>query len=126
GRGPAMPEHALSDAASCVAARSAGGPLVPPGKYSVVLTPAGALPMKSELVVQPDPRSRISEGDRGARESALSSAYTLQRKLSGARQAAQTLGIQIAAMRGTISGEGVALLERAGRDVARAMGQVNA
>jgi len=28
-------------------------------------------------------------------------------------------------MRGTISGEGVALLERAGRDVARAMGQVN-
>jgi hypothetical protein len=45
--------------------------------------------------------------------------------LSGARQAAQTLGIQIAAMRGAISGEAVALLDRAGRDIARAMGQVN-
>ena len=124
-REPAMPENAPPTAASCVAARSAGGPLAPPGKYTVVLTPAGALPMKSELVVQPDPRSRVSEADRRGRESALSSAYTLQRQLSGVRQTAQTLGIQIAAMRGTISGEGVALLERAGRDVARAMGQVN-
>ena len=90
-------------------ARGTGGsPLAPPGKYTVVLTPAGALPMKSELIVQPDPRSRISEPDRRARESAISSAYTLQRQLRGARQAAQTLGIQIAAMRGAISGEAVA------------------
>ena len=125
-REPAMPENAPPMPASCLAARSGGGPLAPPGKYTVVVTPAGALPMKSELTVQPDPRSRISDADRRTRESAISSAYTLQRQLAAARNAAQTLGIQIAAMRGGISGEAVAFLERAGRNLSHAMGQLNA
>ena len=64
-----------------VLTRGDAGPLVPPAKYTVVVTPAGVLPMKSELTVMPDPRSHVSEADRQSRETAVESAYSLQQQL---------------------------------------------
>jgi photosystem II stability/assembly factor-like uncharacterized protein len=113
--------------ASCgVITRGDAGPLVPPAKYTVVVTPAGVLPMKSELAVMPDPRSHVSEADRQARETAVESAYSLQQQLSAARSAAQTLGGQLAAMRASVAGETAAQLERASRELAKALGQLSA
>ena len=71
--------------------RSVAGPLVPPGKYAAVLTHAGRRGVEGGVVVLPDARSRLSEAERKAHESAISSAYALQEQLGPARQAAQTL-----------------------------------
>jgi hypothetical protein len=125
-REPAMAENALPAPATCPAvARGGAGPLVPPGKYTAVVTPAGAPPMHAELPIQPDPRSKITEADRRSRETSLMAAYSLQQQLIPARQAAQLAGGQLAAMRGAVSGDAVALLERALRDLGRALGQLN-
>jgi hypothetical protein len=125
-------ERAMGDGnapgfASCGAVtRGDAGPLAPPAKYTVVVTPAGVLPMKSELTVLPDPRSRVSEADRQARETAIESAYSLQQQLRAARAAAQILGGQIGAMRASVSGEAAAQLERCSRDLARALAELSA
>jgi hypothetical protein len=71
--------------------RGGGGPLVAPGKYTATLTADGATPLKTEIQVLPDVRSRVSEAERKAHETALASAASLQEKLLPARQAAQTL-----------------------------------
>lgn len=105
--------------------RGGAGPLAPPGKYTVVVTPAGVLPMKTELAVLPDPRSKVSDAGRRARELAISRAYSLQQQLAPARHAAQTLGAQLGTMRGSMPAESLALVDRAARELARAMAQVN-
>ncbi len=125
-REPPMAENTPPAPAVCSnAPRTGGGPSVPPAKYTVVVTPAGGLPMKSELTVLPDPRSHISDADRRAREESLSAAYGLQQQLVPARQAAQTLGGQIAGLRSAVSGEALATLDRAARDLGRALTQLN-
>jgi photosystem II stability/assembly factor-like uncharacterized protein len=98
-----------------------GGPLAPPGKYSVALAGGGAA-MRSDLVLLPDPRSRISDSERKAHESALASAYALQQQLAPARQAAQTLGGQLAAMRASVPAE---VAERVSRELGRVLGQLS-
>ena len=124
-REPALSDTGRLMSASCtVSARGGAGSLVPPAKYTVVVTPAGALPMKSEVTVTPDPRSRISEADRRLHDASLSIAYRLQQQLLPARQAAQVLGGQIASMRSAVSSEGVDQLDRAGRDLSVVLAQL--
>jgi len=86
--------------------RGAGGPRVLPGRYTVTVTAAGGQPMKSEATVLPDPRFPISDADRAARQSKVISAYALQQQLVPARDAAQTLGGQVTAMREYLTAAG--------------------
>jgi photosystem II stability/assembly factor-like uncharacterized protein len=126
-REPPMTENAPPMFASCAPApRGSGGPLAPPGKYTVVVTPAGVVPMKSELTVLPDPRSHISEADRKTRDTAIESAYSLQQQLMPARQTAQTFGGQIAIIRGGLSGEALPEVERTSRDLGKILAELTA
>ena len=62
------------------------GPLAPPGKYTVSVTPMGGPALKTEVTVAPDPRFTISDADRNARYRAVLSAYTLAAAIgAGAR-----------------------------------------
>jgi hypothetical protein len=103
-----------------------GGPLVATGKYAVVVTPAGAKAMKTEVAVLPDARSNIPDAERRTHVSAVMSAYALQKQLGPARQTAQQLANQLGMLRGSIAPESSAALDKATRDVTRAIGQVNA
>jgi photosystem II stability/assembly factor-like uncharacterized protein len=111
--------------AGCGGLRAFGGPLAAPGQYTVIVTPAGAAPMKTTLTVLPDPRSSISEAERKEHHATLMSAYSLQQQLGAARQTAQTLGGQLGAMRPAVTGDAAAQWDRASRDAARALGQLN-
>jgi photosystem II stability/assembly factor-like uncharacterized protein len=113
-------EYAQPTFATCWSGlRGGGGPLAPAGRYSVIVTSAGTAPMKAELLVVPDPRSRVTETERRAHETALASAYALQQQLGPARQAAQTLGGQLAAMRASVP---VEVAERVSRELGRILG----
>jgi hypothetical protein len=79
--------------------------------------------MKAEVAVLPDPRSRVPDAERRTHESALASVYALQQQLAPARQAAQALGGQLAAMRTSLAGEGP---ERVSRELGRVSGQLSA
>jgi len=79
--------------------RGSGGPVVEPGVYTVTVTPAGAASMKREVTVSPDPGVQLSDADREARYRAIMSAYTLQQQLTPARDAAQKVAEQAAAIR---------------------------
>jgi hypothetical protein len=87
--------------------------------------------LKSTVKVLPDPHFPVSDADRQSREASVMSAYTLQQQLLPARDAAQTLGQQITAMRQylTSAGEGgqtaLAALEKAAPDVGRISGEVS-
>jgi hypothetical protein len=76
-----------------------GGPVVTAGTYKVVVTPAGGSALVADVKVEPDPHFKLSDADRKTRENAIMSAYRLQRQLETARDAAQTLGDQMAALR---------------------------
>jgi photosystem II stability/assembly factor-like uncharacterized protein len=89
--------------------RAGGGPLVAPGKYSVTITADGVPPLKTEILVLPDARSRVTESERKAHETAITSAAALQQHLLPARQAAQAMARQA----------------RSGSDLARITGQIN-
>jgi photosystem II stability/assembly factor-like uncharacterized protein len=137
-RGPAQPglnracwdlrwSAPLYDGPPSFAACSAGlrgfaGPLVAPGRFSVVVTPAGAPSMKTDLSVLDDPRSSVPEAERRLRQTSVMSAYTLQQQLGPARQEAQTLARQLAALRASVNGEAAAQLDTASRDTGRALG----
>jgi hypothetical protein len=75
------------------------GPIVLPGKYAAILTPMGGSPMKTEIVVQPDPAFAISDADRSRRNTAIMSAYKLQQQLVPVRDALVALNKQLTAMR---------------------------
>ena len=128
--GPPPLGNCTNAGASLFGGRAGIGPLVMPGKYTVVLTPLGAAPLHTELNVLPDPRFPITDADRTARQSALMSAYTLQQQLAPARDAAQALNSQIAAMRQYLNGAGesgrpaLAVLDRVSVGVPRAQNQV--
>ena len=109
----------LSFAACFPMPRSIAGPLVAPGKYAVVLALPGGATLKTELIVLPDARSRLSEAERKAHESAISSAYALQEQLGPARQAAQTLGRQLSAMRAFVPAE---VAQRVSQELSKALG----
>jgi photosystem II stability/assembly factor-like uncharacterized protein len=107
---PALQESGMPTMASCAGGavgESGGGgfgrpnvgPEVLPGKYTVSVTPAGGPLLRSDLTVGPDPLFRISEADRNTRHAAIMSAYTLAQQLAPARDMAETLARQAAAMR---------------------------
>jgi photosystem II stability/assembly factor-like uncharacterized protein len=111
----------LSFAACFPTPRSPAGPLVAPGKYAVVLTMPGGATLKSEIQVLPDARSRLSDAERRAHESAVSSAYALQEQLGPARQAAQTLSGQLSAMRTFVPAE---VAQRVSQELSKVLGQL--
>jgi photosystem II stability/assembly factor-like uncharacterized protein len=128
--GPPQMGNCSNTGGSLFGGRSGLGPVVMPGKYLVQVTLGGAAPMHVDLTVQPDPHFTISDIDRGARQSALMSAYTLQQQLAPAREAAQALNSQIAGMRQYLNGAGesgrpaLAVLDRASAGIPRAQSQV--
>ncbi len=123
-RDSALTENPMPSFAACWSTpRGGAGPLVPPGKYSVALTPEGDLPLKAELTVLPDPRSKAPESERKSRETALANTYSLQQQLAAARQTAQALGRQVAAMRASVPAEAA---QRVSAELVRVLGEVGA
>jgi hypothetical protein len=123
---PPTDERGQASMASCSGGtRGAAGPLAAPGKFTVAVTPAGLPSMKAELLVVPEPRSKIAPGERKAHDDAVMSAYWLQRQLMPARQCAQALGGQIGGLRTAVFGSAATALEQATHDLARAAGQLN-
>ncbi|HEV2445165.1 MAG TPA: hypothetical protein VGS58_04565, partial [Candidatus Sulfopaludibacter sp.] len=108
-------------------AAAGAGPKIQPGVYTVALTFSGGPALKSTVTVSGDPRFPVSDADRQAHESAVMSAYTLQRQLLPAREAVQKLDQQIAAMRQSVGdgGKASAAVEKVSPDVTRASGDVN-
>jgi hypothetical protein len=82
--------------------------------------------LKREVTVEPNPRWKIPEADRTARQRAIMSAYTLQQQLVPARDAAQRVAEQVAAMRQYLSaaGEGGHGALVAAEKVSQQIGQV--
>jgi hypothetical protein len=78
--------------------------------------------MKAEMTVLPDARSRISDAERKTRESTVMSAYTLQEQLAPARQSAQALLGQVAALATEAPPE---RMERVSREASRIVAQLN-
>jgi hypothetical protein len=89
-----LAENPLPGFADCSPLPRPSGPLAAPGKYKVTLSAEGIAPVKTELIVQPDARSRVSEPERKAHETALASAWSLQQQLVAVRQTAQSLARQ--------------------------------
>jgi photosystem II stability/assembly factor-like uncharacterized protein len=136
---PPLPESGLPPMASCTGGgvgegggfgRANLGPGVPPGKYTVAVTPAGGPAMRTDLTVEPDPHFTISEADRQTRHAAIMAAYTLAQQLVPARDAAEMLTRQAGAMRQylTASGEGgqsaLDVVERVAVEVSRVQAQI--
>lgn len=86
-------------------AAGGAGPRVPPGVYTVTVTPEGGLAMKQTVAVQPDPSFPVSDADRQARETSILSAYSLQRQLAAARETGQAVERQISSMRQVLAGD---------------------
>jgi len=110
--------------------RSGAGPIVMPGKYSVVVTPPDGAPLTTDLTVAPDPHFPISDTDRAARQAALMSAYVLQQQLAPARDAAHALTSQTSAMRQYLNAAGetgrpaLVMLDRVAAGIGRAQSQM--
>lgn len=138
---PALPDSGLLPMAGCSGGavgegggggfgRANIGPGVLPGRYTVSVTPAGGPSLRTELTVGPDPRFTISEADRNTRHAAILSAYTLAQQLAPARDAAEILARQAAAMRQYLSATGESgqtaldVVERVTLDVTRVQGQI--
>ena len=135
---PPLPEHGPPAMASCSGLGGGGGggrgsasPGVLPGRYTVSVTPAGGPPLETAITVGPDPHFTISDADRLTRYAAILSAYTLSQQLAPARDAAEMLVGQAAAVRQylTAAGEGgtsaLVVVERVTLEVTRVLGQVN-
>jgi len=138
---PAMPETGPAAMGNCTGGGGGGfggggrggggvGPLVLPGKYTVSVTPAGGPSLKTEVTVVPDPRWTLSDADRNARHRAVMSAYTLEQQLIPARDAAQRVAEQAAAIRQYLVAAGagasgaLAAAEKVVALVGQAQGQV--
>ncbi len=100
------------------------GPIVLPGRYTVSI---GA--MKRDLTVEPDPHFTISDSDRKKRHDAIASAYSIQRQLAGARDAAQSLTDQIAGLRQYFNAAGdksaLDAIDKLNPEIAQAQGQID-
>ena len=75
---------------NCSSGVARGGPVAPPGKYTVSLAAPGVT-LTGAIVVTPDPNFAISESERKNREAVLMSIYNLQQQLLPARDSYQTL-----------------------------------
>ncbi|HTS26547.1 MAG TPA: hypothetical protein VMH81_11780 [Bryobacteraceae bacterium] len=106
------------------------GPVVLPGKYTVTVTPAGGPVLRTEATVGPDPHFPISDADRKSRYAAITSAYTLPQQLAPARDAAEMVAHQAAAMRQYLAAGGenargaLEVVDRVAREVSRVQGQI--
>jgi photosystem II stability/assembly factor-like uncharacterized protein len=124
---------------SCVAAattsvgfpRASGpGPLVAPGRYTVHMEAPGGHLLESGVTVLSDPRSPISESERGAHDSAVLRSWSLQRQLAAARDAGREAATRISAIRdhakalGDAGGDELRSIDRISADVNRAQGQI--
>jgi len=138
---PALPENGLLPMADCSGGavsegggggfgRANVGPGVLPGKYTVAVTPAGGPSLQTDVTVGPDPHFTISEADRMTRHAAIMSAYTLAQQLAPARDTAETLARQAAAMRQYLTAAGengrsaLDVVERVTREVTRVQNQI--
>jgi hypothetical protein len=71
------------------------GPLVVPGVYNFTIEIAGiSKPLTGRLTVVGDPKESVSAADRAARQAAIMSLYTLEKKLAKARGSAQVAARQ--------------------------------
>ena len=66
-----------------------GGPLVAPGKYTASLLREGGPPLQTAITVLPDPHFAITAAERTRRNTAVMTAYGLQRQMTAARDVAQ-------------------------------------
>ena len=135
---PAIPEQGTVPMGNCGGVTQSlfgvgrGGPVVMPGKYTVVVTPMGGAPgMKTEITVLPDPRWNFSDADRKTRYAAIMSAYSLQQQLVPARDTAQRIAEQVSAIRQYLAaaGEGgrqsLPAVEKVSVQIGQVQGQVN-
>jgi photosystem II stability/assembly factor-like uncharacterized protein len=101
------------------------GPVVLPGRYTVAV---GSL--KRDVTVEPDPHFTITDADRAKRHAAILAAYSIQRQLVPAREAARTLAGQLAALRQYFSALGdsgkasLAAIDKVTPEIARAQAQI--
>jgi photosystem II stability/assembly factor-like uncharacterized protein len=130
--GKAEPSCAAAATTSVGVPRGGGaGPLVQPGHYVVRVTPPGRSALVSEVAVLPDPRSTVSDADRGEHEIAVLRAWSLQRQLTAAREAAREAAARISGMRdyakaaGENGGEPLRSIDRISADVNRALGLIS-
>jgi photosystem II stability/assembly factor-like uncharacterized protein len=102
------------------------GPVVLPGRYTVAV---GLL--KQDVTVEPDPAFTISESDRKKRHAAILSAYSIQKQLVPARDAARSLTDQLAGLRqyfAALGDSGKASLEAIDKvtpEITKAQGQID-
>jgi hypothetical protein len=75
------------------------GPLVLPGKYTVLLKAGPGREVKGDVSVEGDPRVTFADSDRRVRQTALLSLYDLQKSLDAARTAARAADTQATAIR---------------------------
>lgn len=90
------------------------GPTVLPGKYSVSLTPAGGVPLRADVVVEPDPLFKISDADRNTRFNSIMTAYSLARQLVATRDTIDPIRQRLAP----------GAIERIGPDLSRIQAQI--
>jgi hypothetical protein len=87
--------------------------------------------LKREVTVEPDPHFTIAEADRRKRQAAILSAYSIQRQLAPARDAARTLADQLAGLRQYFSAVGdsgkasLAAIDRVTPAIAQAQAQID-
>ena len=98
-RDPALGSNGSALSMTCDGGAMGNGPLVPPGKYTATLTNDGGPPLETAITVLPDPHFFVSPADRTKRNAAVMAAYTLQRQLSPAREAAQRMSSQVNLLR---------------------------
>lgn len=90
-------------------AGGATGPLVLPGKYSVVVTiPGVAQPLRGDLTVIGDPTDSFTAADRKARQDFMMSVYGLEKALATAGGAARLLSAQTDSMKQDLTRGGAA------------------
>jgi hypothetical protein len=113
--------------ADCSGGAGRAGPLVLPGKYTVLVAPGGGATLTAGMTVLPDPHFPLSDADRGRRDTALMSAWWLQQQLVAARDTVQILFGQMTAMRagGSAAGDPErSTLDQVAAQAAQLQGQI--
>jgi len=81
------------------------GPTVMPGTYTVTLTTPFGKPLTKKLDVELDPRLRVSDADRRARQAALLRLYDLEKTIGAARSAGRADDPVVARLQGDLTAE---------------------
>jgi photosystem II stability/assembly factor-like uncharacterized protein len=102
------------------------GPVVLPGRYTVSVAS-----LKGDVTVESNPRFPISESDLQKRRAAILSAYSIQKQLVPARDAARLLAEQVAGLRQYFNASGdsgkasLPAIDKVTPEIALAQGQID-